>query len=65
MPAFFVKGLLDLARPREIDHLVDVFRSLTPRFEKERVTIGLENYLSAEQHAAAGADRLAGRQGLL
>jgi sugar phosphate isomerase/epimerase len=50
MPAFFVQGLLDLSRTRDIDHLVDVFHGLTPQFEKERVIIGLENYLSAEEN---------------
>jgi L-ribulose-5-phosphate 3-epimerase len=48
MPACFAKGDLDMARTREIDHLVKVLRDVCPKAERAGITIGLESYLSAE-----------------
>ena len=47
MPAFFGKGELDMANAGEIDHVVGVLKEIAPKAEKQGMTIGLENYLSA------------------
>lgn len=47
MPAFFGRGELDMANKGEIDHVVGVLKELAPRAERQGITIGLENYLSA------------------
>jgi len=50
MPACFGNGDLDMAKTAEIDHLVDVLKDAAAKAEKLGVTIGLENYLSAEDN---------------
>jgi len=50
MPACFGNGELDMAKTREIDHLVKVLKDVCPKAEKQGVTIGLESYLSAEDN---------------
>jgi sugar phosphate isomerase/epimerase len=50
MPAFFGRGEIDMQRTGEIDHVVKALRQLAPKAEKEAVTIGLENTLSAEDN---------------
>ncbi len=50
MPACFGNGDLDMAKTREIDHLVKVLKDVCPKAEKQGVTIGLESYLSAEDN---------------
>jgi len=50
MPAFFGKGDLDMNNTKEIDHVVRVLKNVAPKAEKEKITIGLENYLSAEDN---------------
>jgi sugar phosphate isomerase/epimerase len=47
MPACFAKGDLDMSKTKEIDHLVGVLRDVAPKAQREGITIGLENYLSA------------------
>jgi sugar phosphate isomerase/epimerase len=50
MPACFGSGDLDMAKTAEIDHLVKVLKQSAAKAEKLGVTIGLENYLSAEDN---------------
>ena len=50
MPACFGNGDLDMAKTAEIDHLVEVLKDAAAKAEKLGVTIGLENYLSAEDN---------------
>ncbi len=50
MPACFSAGDLDMRKTGEIDHLVGVLKDVAPDAEKQGVTIGLENYLSAEDN---------------
>jgi sugar phosphate isomerase/epimerase len=50
MPACFGNGDLDMAKTGEIDHLVKVLKDVCPKAENERITIGLESYLSAEDN---------------
>lgn len=50
MPACFSRGDLDMRKTAEIDHIVGVLKDVAPKAEKQRVTIGLENYLSAENN---------------
>ena len=50
MPALFARGDLDMKRTEEIDHLVKVLKEIAPKAEKQGITIGLENYLSAEDN---------------
>jgi len=50
MPACFGPGDLDMAKTKEIDHLVAVLKSATPKAEKEGMLLGLESYLSAEDN---------------
>ncbi len=50
MPAFFGAGELDMDNREEIDHVVAVLQEIAPAAEREGVTIGLENYLSAEEN---------------
>jgi sugar phosphate isomerase/epimerase len=50
MAACFYNGDLDLSRTAEIDHLVGVLKDITPKAEKQGITIGLESYLSAEDN---------------
>ncbi len=48
MPACFARGDLDMNNTQEIDHLVRVLKSVAPKAERAKITIGLESYLSAE-----------------
>jgi L-ribulose-5-phosphate 3-epimerase len=50
MPACFNRGDLDMSKTAEIDHLVGVLRDVAPKAEKQGITIGLEDYLSAEDN---------------
>lgn len=50
MPAFFGKGALDMSNTAEIDVVVARLKEAAPKAEKAGVTIGLENYLSAEEN---------------
>jgi L-ribulose-5-phosphate 3-epimerase len=50
MPACFGNGDLDMAKTAEIDHLVEVVKVAAAKAEKLGLTIGLENYLSAEDN---------------
>ena len=50
MPACFREGNLDMSKTVEIDHLVGVLKDVAPKAEKQRVAIGMENYLSAEDN---------------
>ena len=50
MPACFAAGDLDMTKTAEIDHLVGVFKDVTPKAEKLGIVIGVENYLSAEDN---------------
>jgi len=50
MPACFGAGDLDMSKTDEIEHLVKVLKDVAPKAEKEGVSIGLENYLSAEDN---------------
>lgn len=50
MPACFGNGDLDMNRTQEIDHLVKVLKEASVKAEKQGITIGLENYLSAEDN---------------
>jgi L-ribulose-5-phosphate 3-epimerase len=50
MPACFGPGDLDMANVKEIDHLVAMLKSAAPKAEKERMLLGLESYLSAEDN---------------
>lgn len=52
MPALFHNGDLDMKKTVEIDHLVEVIKNVTPRAEKEGITIALENYLSAKDNVS-------------
>ena len=47
MPACFELGMNDTAG---IDHVVGVFKEIMPKAEKQGVTIGLENWMSADDH---------------
>lgn len=47
MPACFE---LDMKDKAGIDHVVDIFKKVAPKAEKQGVTIGLENWMSAEDH---------------
>ncbi len=46
----FNAGELDLNRPAEIDHFVQVLKEAAPKAQREGVTFGLENYLSARDN---------------
>ena len=46
----FGAGELDIHKPAEIDHLIKVLKEAAPKAEKEGVTFGLENYLSARDN---------------
>jgi sugar phosphate isomerase/epimerase len=50
MPACFADGNLDMAKTKEIDHLVEVLKKACVKAEKLGITIGLEDYLSAEDN---------------
>jgi len=50
MPACFANGDLDMSKTAEIDHLVGVIKDVAPKAQREGITIGLENYLSAEDN---------------
>jgi L-ribulose-5-phosphate 3-epimerase len=50
MPAFFGSGTLEMSNTKEIDHVVEVLKGIAPNAEKKKVTIGLENTLSAEDN---------------
>jgi sugar phosphate isomerase/epimerase len=50
LAAFFYKGDLDIKRTAEIDRVVQELKPIARKAEKARVTIGLENYLSAEDN---------------
>jgi len=50
MPACFGNGDLDMAKTDEIDHLVKVLQEGCAKAENLGITIGLESYLSAEDH---------------
>ncbi|NQU26142.1 MAG: sugar phosphate isomerase/epimerase [Candidatus Nealsonbacteria bacterium] len=50
MPACFGKGDLDMGNKAEIDQLVKVLKDVAPKAEKAGVSIGLEDYLSAEDN---------------
>lgn len=47
MPACFE---LDMNDKAGIDHVVEVLKTIAPKAEKQGVTIGLENWMSAEDH---------------
>lgn len=47
---FFDKGELDMNKPAEIEHVVQVLRRLGPEAQKQGVVLGLENYLSADDN---------------
>jgi L-ribulose-5-phosphate 3-epimerase len=47
MPACFE---VDLNKTAEVDHFVGVIKEIAPKAEKQGVVIGLENWLSAEDH---------------
>lgn len=47
MPACFE---LDMNDEAGIDHVVEVLKKIAPKAEKQGVTIGLENWMSAEDH---------------
>ena len=62
----FNAGELDLNRPAEIDHFVQVLKEAAPKAQREGVTFGLEELPQRpRQPADHRAHRLAGRQGLL
>jgi sugar phosphate isomerase/epimerase len=48
--AFFGAGDLDMTRTAEIDHVVEVLKRVAAKAEKAGVTLGLENYLTAEDN---------------
>ncbi len=50
LAAFFYKGDLDMKRTAEIDRVVQELKPIARKAEKAGVTIGLENYLSAEDN---------------
>ncbi len=50
MPAFFGDGELDMGNTKEIDRVVKVLKEIAPSAEKQKVIIGLENRLSAEDN---------------
>jgi sugar phosphate isomerase/epimerase len=50
MPSCFGRGELDMQRTVEIDHAVRALRQAAPKAEKQGITIGLENTLSAEDN---------------
>jgi sugar phosphate isomerase/epimerase len=50
LAAFFGRGDLDMSQTAEIDRVVAALRRVAPEAEKHGVTIGLENYLSAEDN---------------
>ena len=50
MPACFGAGDLDMAKTKEIDHLVKVLKDCSAKAEKQGISIGLESYLSAEDN---------------
>lgn len=50
MPACFANGDLDMAKTKEIDTLVKALKAASQKAEKQGITIGLENYLSAEDN---------------
>lgn len=50
MPAFFGGGELDMKNTKEIDRVVKVLKDIAPSAEKQKVIIGLENRLSAEDN---------------
>jgi len=50
--AFFGSGELRMQDERDIARVVDVLREAAPRAEKARVTLGLENTLSAQDNMA-------------
>jgi sugar phosphate isomerase/epimerase len=50
MTASFGRGDLDMSHTTEIDHFVKVLRDVAPKAEKLKITIGLENYLSADDN---------------
>ncbi len=59
--AAFGNGDLDMSRTAEIDHFVKALRDVAPRAEKLGVTLGLENYLSADDNLKI-LDRVASPQ---
>jgi sugar phosphate isomerase/epimerase len=50
MPAFFGRGDLDMSRTAEIDRVVQVLSDVAKKAEPAGVTIGIENYLSADDN---------------
>ena len=50
MPACFGAGNLDMKKTSEIDRLVEAIKNVTPRAEKEGITIALENYFSGKDN---------------
>jgi L-ribulose-5-phosphate 3-epimerase len=50
MPACFASGDLDMRKTSEIDHVVGVLKDVAPKAEKQGITIGIENYLSADDN---------------
>jgi sugar phosphate isomerase/epimerase len=50
MTASFGRGDLDMSQTAEIDHFVKVLRDVAPKAERLGITIGLENYLSADDN---------------
>ncbi len=56
--AMFGRGELHASDKTSVDRLVDLLKELAPRAEKAGVTLGLEDYLSAEDNMAI-VDRVA------
>lgn len=50
MAPCFGNGDLDMSKTAEIDHLVEVLKTLATQAEKQGVIIGLENYRSADDN---------------
>ena len=50
MPAMFGRGNLDMDNTAEVDHVVKVLKDVAPKAQRQKVIIGLENYLSAEDN---------------
>lgn len=50
MPAFFSKNELDMNNAAEIDRVVAILKRAASKAERQGITIGLENYLSAEDN---------------